>query len=267
MLLGGPLWAVTAMVWSQADGDAINVYYSPDSQHTVPLTSAGVNISPNLFRAQDSTWVTWVDKTEHNDNKLEVARLSATGAMLGIDHISTTYEDIYAPAISVDPQNKRVWLVWVEYNGDRENLYASYRGVSKRDAQWKPALQITPDSRYSANLPSILVTGRDGIEINWMRTSPESSESATAQLSVSAWLPQTARSSSDLQDQNKSERYRSLRLSRVHGYDTFMRKLKAGQALSADEQQWKNRVRNKNVLMGSVQTGSNVPKRLLDEAK
>ena len=269
MVLSGQGWAATAMVWSQVDGAAVNVYYSPDGQHVVSITSTGRNVTPNLYRAEDSTWITWIDKSNPDINRLKYARLSGAGAVIEIASLPTQNTRLFSPAISVDSSVSRVWLVWVEYNGERENLFASYQDIgAKRAGRWKAPLQITPDSQYSANLPTITSSQFDRIEINWMRTSPNSSESATAEVLATNWVPQaTMRSQNQLAKQSVLEKYQSLSLRNKKGLDAYITQLKAGQALSTDEQQWKNLVRNKDVIMGSIHSGSGASRRVVEEFK
>lgn len=268
VLAGGIAHAAT-MVWSQLDGTAVNVYYSLDGKHVASLTSAGRNVSPNLYSGGDSTWITWVDKSNPEANRLRFARLSDRGAVRETASLPIQNASIYSPAISVDPSGSRVWLVWVEYDGNRENLFASYRDIGgKRTGNWETPLQITPDSKYSANLPTITFSQFDKIEVNWMRTSPDSSESATAEILASNWLPQAA-TLQGIQPGKRSapEKYQSLSLSPKKGTGAYIKQLKSGQALSADEQQWKNLVRNKDVMMGAIQSGSGASRRVAEEFK
>lgn len=269
VLTGSIAYAAASMVWSQVDGGGVNVYYSPDGQRVVSITSAGLNVSPNLYRTADSTWITWVDNSNPEVGGLRFARLSNRSAVMETGSLPTQNTSIYSPAISVDPSGSRVWLVWVEYNGQRENLFASYRDIRrKRTGNWKAPLQITPDSQYSANLPTITSSQLDRIEVNWMRTSPDSSESATAQVLASSWQPQAAmRSENQAINPRKHENYQSLSVSNRKGFGSYTKQLKSGQALSADEQLWKNMVRNKDAIMGAIHSGSGASRRVVEEFK
>lgn len=269
VLSAGTVHAATTMVWSQVDGGTVNVYYSLDGKRVSSLTSAGLNVSPNIYSAGDSTWITWVDKSNPEANLLRFARVSDRGTVMETASLPTQNAGIYSPAISVDPSGSRVWLVWVEYNGKRENLFASYRDIgAKRAGGWQAPLQITPDSQYSANLPTITSSQLDKIEVNWMRTSPDSSESATAQILAANWVPQAAMlPQNQLDKQSVREKYQSLSVRSKKGLGAYIKQLKAGQALSADEQQWKNLVRNKNVTMGAIQSGSSASRRVAEEFK
>jgi hypothetical protein len=266
---GGIAHAAAPMVWSQVDGGEVNVYFSPDGQRVLSITSSGLNVSPNLYRAADSTWITWVDKSDPEVSRLRFTRLSDRGEVMETASLPTQNAGIYSPAISVDPSGSRVWLVWVEYNGQRENLFASYRDIrSKRAGNWKAPQQITPDSKYSANLPTITSSQLDRIEVNWMRTSPDSSESATAQVLATNWLPQAAiLSGNQIVKQSKREKYKSLSVSNKKGFGSYIKQLKSGQVLSTDEQQWKNMVRNKDVIMGAIHSGAGASKRVVEEFK
>lgn len=258
-----------SMVWSQVDEAAINVYYSPDGQRVIPITSTGLNVTPNLYQAGNSTWVTWVDQSGPDVSRLRVTRLSASGAVMETASLPTQNASIFSPSISVDPSASRVWLVWVEYNGQRENLFASYRDIEgEQRGNWKAPLQITPDSEYSANLPTITSSLTDRIEVNWMRTSADSSESATAQVLATNWMSQAATfPKNQANEPGVRKKYQSLHVSNKKGLDTYIKQLNAGQALSVDEQQWKYLTRNKDVIMGAIQSDSGASRRVVEEFK
>jgi hypothetical protein len=268
MLVIAPAWATPAMIWSQSDAPFINVYYSPDGVRIQQITSAGINISPNLFHTENSTWLTWVDKTNREANQLKYARLSANGAVLETGTLPTINRGVLAPAISIDATGQRVWLVWVEHNGRREILYASYRDIGKYGSgAWKPALQITPDDQYSSNLPIIEEAYYDRVKLSWMRTSTSSTESAGVEIMAHDWAQQASmRSSSNIAAVQQAPR-RPLTLKNAQGYDTFINLVKKGRPMSSSAQDWSNVVRNRNALMGATHSGSGASTRLVVEIK
>lgn len=270
ILLITPAWATPAMVWSQDDTPFINVYYSPDGVRIQQITSAGVNISPNLFRTENSTWLTWVDKTNRKANLLKYARLSAYGAVLETGTLPTINAGVLAPAISVDATGQRVWLVWVEHNGHREILYASYRDIGKVNSNaWKPALQITPDDQYSSNLPIIEDAFYDRARLSWMRTSTSSTESASVEVMAQDWAQQAVMhgSSSNITSAQQAATRRPLTLKNAKGYDTFINLVKKGQPMSSNARDWSNTVYNRKALMGATHSGSGASTRLAVEVK
>lgn len=268
VLAGGIAHAATSMVWSQDDGPAINVYYSPNGIRVIPVTTAGVHVSPNLFRAQDTTWVTWIDKSEPEISRLRFALLSERGAILEAGIVPTQTSHIYAPAISVDPSGSSAWLVWAESNGRRENLYASFRDIKhKHSVGWQKALQITPDSQYSANIPIINATLVDQIRISWVRTSPVSSESASIVIMSDDWKDRQAALRDDGISTPREASQRALTLRKNANLDAFAKMLKQGQPRSQDERQWEILTNNNKALMGAIHSGSGPSKRLAKEVK
>ena len=256
------------MVWSQKDAAGVNVYYSPDGEGIVQITSTGKNILPNLHSTENSTWLIWVDKSKPEANILKYALLSVHGIPLEVGTLPTTSGDIYTSAIAADPSGQRVWAVWVEYNGHRENLYASFLDINNtRSASWQSPLQITPDSAYSANLPVIDEALLDRIKLRWMRTSPKSSESASVEITAYDWAaPQTA------QESNGTASIRQappslLTLKKGQTSGAFVKRLEKDQPLSPDEQKWKKLVHDKKVLTGAIHSGSGPSERLADEVK
>ncbi len=254
------------MVWSQKDPSGINVYYSPDGQRTLRITSAGINITPNIFRGETSTWLTWVDKSNRQKNQIKYARLATeSGKLLEKGRVPTVNGRVYAPAISLDSEERRVWLVWVEYNGQRENLFASFRNLSKSlTTNWQPPMQITPDTEYSASIPIIDNVSYDRIQVSWMRSSLTDSGAASTDILARDWnvANQQLLRASNANNQNTP---RALSIKNNVDTEIFAKRLKHGQALSVDEQAWKNLVHNKNVLTGAVHSGSGASKRLADE--
>jgi len=265
MLVEGGAWAAPAMVWSQKEVSGINVYFSPDSQRTMQITSTGVNVAPNLFRGAKSTWLTWVDKSNTIKNQLKYARVSESGRLVEEGSVPTVHGRIYAPAISLTPDQRRVWLVWVEYNGQQENLYASFMDSgSEQTSSWRRPMQVTPDDEYSASLPVIETALFDRARVSWMRSSLTSSGAASIDLMAQDWTPVAEQlRHNPMVRQDAAHRTPSLKS--VYNADIYAKRLKRGQALSADEQKWKNMVRNKNVLSGAVHSGGGASKRLANE--
>lgn len=262
--LASSVMAAPAMVWSQQDGQAINVYFSADGAAVQALTHEGVNIAPNLFRGPGTTWLSWVDKSRRNANTLRYTQLSEAGKVLRSGVIPGVQGDLYAPAVAMDSQGRRVWLLWVEFNGNRENLFASYLDLGKRaSGEWAVPMQITPDDEYSANLPVITRADYDSITVDWMRSSSASSETATAVIRASIWQAQRALQGAPI-GIGAPARFEALSV-RVPGNDEHLVKpLKPGQVLTADEVEWKNRVAGRKALMGAVHSGTGASSRLVE---
>lgn len=259
------VWAASSMIWSQDDGSAINVYYSPSGNQAMPITTTGVHVSPNLFRAKDSTWITWVDKTDMEAARLRFAQISKRGAILETGSVPTQSTRIYAPAISADPSEQRVWIIWAESNGRRENLYASFRNIrSKHGIGWQQPLQITPDSEYSANIPIIDTTLVDRVSVSWVRTSKVSTETATLEVLANDWQAALRNDSGPALREIPS---RMPVTRKISNYDSFTKILKRGQSRSADERKWEVLTDNRRALMGAIHSGSGPSKRLVIEVK
>jgi hypothetical protein len=274
ILLITPARATPAMVWSQSDAPSINIYYSPDGVRIQQITSAGINVFPNLFHAEMSTWLTWVDKTNRKANQLKYAQISSNDAVQETGTLPTVNEDLYAPSISIDPTGRRAWLVWAEYNGHSETLYASYLDIGMHESgAWKPALQITPDDQYSSDLPTIREALFDRARLSWMRTSPSSSESASVEIMARDWDSPTAARNSINSAAVRQAPHRLLTTRKVEGYDSFMKHSKKGQfpnkglVLSPEEQNWSKLVHNRGALMGAAHSGAGASTRLADIQK
>jgi len=256
--------AQTSMVWSQSDSQGINVYFSGNAKEIIAVTGSGINVSPNLFRSRNSTWLTWVDKSTTNANQLKFSQRSDGGKIIRSGSIPGAEGDLYAPAISIDTQARRVWLVWARFNGRTENLYASYLDLERRaNGKWATPLQITPNDQYSANLPVITNATYASINVDWMRTSASVSENASAIISASSWQMQTAMQGVAPADANTAN-YRSLSVRAMRRDDRLIKRLGVGQALSVEEAGWQRLVRNRKALSGAVHSGVGASQRLVE---
>ena len=148
-------WAAPAFVWSQLDSSDINVYFSPDGESTVQLTSDGTNVLPVLDRQGSETWVCWIDK-QASGNRLNYARLSAGGEILQKGTVPETPGGLYAPTIRIESSGNRVWIVWDENHGRTEDLFVSYLNISETpSSEWAPPIQITANDNFSSNIQHI----------------------------------------------------------------------------------------------------------------
>jgi len=266
-LLSGSVVASPAMVWSQKDARGVNVYYSEDGIKVVVLTGAGKNVFPNLYRGSESTWLTWIDKSDPSANQLRVQGMSAGGKVIRIDRIPGVGGYIYAPAVAIDALEQRVWLVWVGYNGEQGNLFASYLDLGKRaSGRWVDPLQITPDSEYSAELPVISTVTSNAITVDWMRTSRRGSETISGNISADLWQQQQVLQGAP-GEAEAPLRYQTLSVQPGWKDARLMKSLNAGQPMSADEADWKNLVRGRNAYMGAVHSGYGAAQRLMEDAQ
>ena len=258
------------MIWSQYDEPEVNVYLSSDGSSVTPLTSSGINVTPNLFKSQSLIWATWVDKTNPDANQLKYARLSGDGIVEEIGSVATAYGHAFSPSIALDPEQRRVWLLWAENNGRREVLYASFRDLGGQDrGTWQTALQITPDDDYSSNLPMIDSAAYDRIEISWLRTSQSSSESASTEIQSSDWLLAKAmqRGSNSDNSAGVQSLNRPVVARNLQGYGKHIKRLDKFYPHTAEEQAWSTMVKNKRVLTGATHSGAGPSARLVKEVQ
>ena len=259
--------AETAVTWAQYDDPATNVYFSPDGPRIVRLSTGGINVNPNLDTARSSSWVSWVDKSRPNANRLEFARLAADGSLLEKGALPSIHGRIYSPAIALDSEERRAWLVWAENNGRREVLYASFRNLGKNSsAEWQTPRQVTADDAYSSNLPIIDSAGYDRIKISWLRTSPDSCEAASGEVMASDWTPKALSMQQEGSAEARTSRpvgVRSMQTRKLRGYGRFIRRPAQTDGASEEMQTWERLVGNKKVLTGAVHSGSGIPERLV----
>jgi len=253
----GTAWSAPAFVWSQLDSPYINVYLSLDNQSKIQLTSHGKNVLPALDRQNDEIWLSWIDKGAPNGDLLNYAHVTATGTILQKGALVDTSGSLYAPSVSIEPSGKRVWLVWAEHNGRTEVLFVSYLNVGDATlADWAPAVQITANDEYSANLPRIDRAASGRIEISWMRTGPGQAGRASATVSISLFDtdPALARQFKPVVVNLDSSNGGYPRVKYITGAaDT------SGYGIS-----WKKLTRNHTALMGAVISDSGIVTRIVD---
>ena len=265
MLFASSCFAASVMVWSQKDGADINIYFSPDGTRVAAITSIGINLAPNVFRSKSSTWIAWVDKTGGGVDLLKIARLSSAGNLQNVQILASVNGSAYAPAISVDSHENRVWLVWAEHLGRTEVLYASYRDLKGRgDSGWQPAIQITQENDYSANVPVIDSVSYDRIRISWERTSPVSSGSASTEIHATDWPINTSQMSVDSTGLLRIPG-RLVTVQASYDSDQFVRELKGKSIGSDDEIRWERLTRDRQVITGAIHSDTaDTSMRLMD---
>lgn len=249
-------WGAPAFVWSQYEAPDINVYFSPDGESTVQLTSSGTNVLAMLDRQGDEIWICWIDKQSPNNDRLHYARLTSEGKILQKGKVPETLGKLYAPSIAIEPSEDRVWLVWAENHGRTEDLLVSYLDIGDvLSSNWVPPMQITAKDVFSANVPSIdrAVSGR--AEISWSHTGPDRAQQASA--TVSTHLFETNRGSGR-QIKPLKTRYAGSRQSRIM-YITDS----GDNAL--ESLAWKRLTRNETALMGAIISDSGVVMRVFDK--
>ena len=254
----GAAWSAPAFVWSQLDSPYINVYLSPDAESKIQLTSRGKNVLPVLDRRNDEIWLSWIDKGAPNGDLLNYAHVTTTGTILRKGSLPDTSGSLYAPSVSIEPSGNRVWLIWAEHNGRTEVLFVSYLNVGNATSRsdWAPAIQITANDEFSANLPRIDRTVSGSIEISWMRTGPGQAGRASATVSTSLFNadPTSARKLKQV----------TVKLDNLNGGYPRVKYISNNSDTSGYGMNWKKLTRNRTALMGAVISDSRIITRIVD---
>jgi len=253
-----PVLAAPAMVWSQQDGEDINLYFSPDGVTSIALTSGGQNIMPGIGRNETQSWLSWVDASDGMGTyKLKYAQVADNGLILMSGDVLTAVASLYAPAIAPDPSGRRVWLVWVENQGKTAELFVSYLDIQRRGgAAWATPLQITPDDEFSANLPSIIEVGFEQIKISWMRSAVRVEQLATAEVNVRDWAASAAGMPALLANPDWKPRLAGIRAQYKALKREDLRVMRLDrQSYSAEARSWSQLTRGNKVLMGAFVDG------------
>jgi len=249
-----PLMAAPAKVWSQQDGEDINVYFSPDGEASIVLTSGGQNVMPGIGRDETQSWLSWVDVSDGmGAYKLKYAQVADNGLVLSSGEVLTAVASLYAPAIAPDPSGRRVWLVWVENQGETEELFVSYMDTWRRGgATWATPLQITPDDKFSANLPSIIEVSFEQIKVSWMRSAVRVDQLATAEVNVRDWAASAASGPELLANPDWILRLAGVRAQykALKREDLRIKRLDQS-SYSVEAQSWMRLTRGNKVLMGA----------------
>ena len=259
VLLFNTASAAPALVWSQYDSPGINVYFSPDGERKTQLTSTGKNVLPMLDRGNNEIWVCWVDKSAAKDNRLYYARLTAEGETLQSGLVPDTSGGIYAPSIAIESSGNRVWVAWSENRGRTEDLFVSYLNIGTPSADWAPAIQITANDMFSANMPYINLAESGEAQISWVHTGLDLVQSAKATVSVDLFDSEPA-SARQIKLVVTEYATASAGHSRVK-YITW-----SGNK-SADELSWKRLTFNETALMGAILSDDGSVTRVLDRRK
>jgi hypothetical protein len=251
-------WGAPAFVWSQLDSTNINVYFSPDGDSTVQLTSDGTNVLPVLDRQGDETWICWVNKQAPNGNRLGYARLSAAGEILLKGTVATTLGGLYAPAIGIESSGNRVWIVWAENHGRTEDLFVSYLNISETSSsEWAHPIQITANDEFSANVPHIDFAESGEARISWLHTGPGQAQRASATVSTRLF------------DTNSGSDRKLISVEIEHenttGGLTRTKFITIDPDQSQDSLNWKKLTRDKTAIMGAIISDSGIVTRVFDK--
>jgi len=201
--------------------------------------------------------LSWVDKRVSDGDRLNYARLTASGSILEKGLVPVSSGKLYAPSVAIEPSGKRVWIVWVEYNGRTGDLFVSYLNIGNAaSSRWAPAIQITAKDKYSANLPRIERAASGEINISWMHTGPNLSRRASATVSTRLF------------DSNPATAFQFKPV--VTEYDKANGKYPGTQYItnSSDTSDyvlsWKKLTRNRTALMGAAISDSGIVTRIFD---
>lgn len=247
-----------AFVWSQYEPPHINVYFSPDGESKVQLTSGGTNVLAMLDRQNDETWICWIDKKAPNDDRLYYARLTPEGEILRKGKVPDTSGGLYAPSIAIEPSGNRVWMVWAENHGRTEDLLVSYLKIGKTpSSNWEPPIQITANDMFSANVPHIERAESGEAEISWSHTGPDRTQRALATVSTRLFKANRA---SSRQIKSVATEYEN-----TNGVHSRIKYISDSTNKSKDDLSWKNLTRNKTVLMGAIISDSGIVTRVFDK--
>lgn len=251
-------WAATAFVWSQYERPNINVYFSPDGESTVQLTTGGSNVLAMLDRRGDETWICWVDKKAPHGDRLYYARLTSEGEILRKGRVPETSGGLYAPSITIEPSGNRVWIVWVENHGRTDDLLVSYHNIGDSpSSEWAPPIQITADDKFSANMPHIDLTDQGVARISWSHTGPGRMQRASAVVTTGLFETNHALARQIILPKTEYEDAASG-LFRI-------KYITDSSSNSADDLTWKSLTRNKSPMMGAIISDSGIVTRVLDK--
>lgn len=145
-----------AVAWMQQQDGNIQLYFarkqSGQWSETIPLTHAGVHVTPTLVTHNDHSWIAWVERKGQSGNVLHIAHVVA-GKVEEKSIIPTDHGRVFSPSISADKKG-RVWLTWSAFDGADEDIYAIWFD----DGASGPVERVHADNQVPDVLPTIRVT-------------------------------------------------------------------------------------------------------------